>query len=144
MADLAARLVEAGFQEVFLSDTIGVAGPRDVTAVVNAVGSVVPMDAIGLHLHDTRGLGLVNAVAGLEAGIRRFDASIGGIGGCPFAPGASGNVATEDLAHLLAQLGMETSIAVDDVAATARWLGEALGAELPGHFARARRWVGAA
>ena len=144
VADLAARLVEAGFQEVFLSDTIGVAGPRDVTAVVNAVGSVVPMDAIGLHLHDTRGLGLVNAVAGLEAGIRRFDASIGGIGGCPFAPGASGNVATEDLAHLLAQLGMKTSIAVDDVAATARWLGEALGAELPGHFARARRWVGAA
>jgi hydroxymethylglutaryl-CoA lyase len=144
VADLAARLVRAGFEQVFLSDTIGVAGPRDVTAVVRAVGSVVPMDAIGLHLHDTRGLGLVNAIAGLEAGIRRFDASIGGIGGCPFAPGASGNVATEDLAHLLLHLGMETSIALDDVAATARWLGEALDAELPGHFARARGWVGAA
>lgn len=144
VADLAARLVTAGFEQIFLSDTIGVAGPRDVTAVVNAVRSVVPLDAIGLHLHDTRGLGLVNAAAGLEAGIRRFDSSIGGIGGCPFAPGASGNVATEDLVYLLAQLGMQTSISLDEVAATARWLGEALHAELPGHFARARPWVGAA
>ena len=144
VADLAARLFDAGFQQVFLSDTIGVAGPRDISAVVNAVGSAVPIDAIGLHLHDTRGLGLVNAAAGLDAGIRRFDASVGGIGGCPFAPGASGNVATEDLVHLLAQLGMATSIALDDLAATARWLGEALDVELPGHYARARRWVGAA
>jgi hydroxymethylglutaryl-CoA lyase len=144
VADLAARLVEAGFREVFLSDTIGVAGPRDISAVVTAVRSAVPIDAIGLHLHDTRGLGLVNAAAGLEAGIRRFDASIGGIGGCPFAPGASGNIATEDLVHLLAQLGMKTSISLDELAATARWLGEALHAELPGHFARAPRWIGAA
>ncbi len=86
----------------------------------------------------------MNVAAGLEAGVRRFDSSIGGIGGCPFAPGASGNVATEDLVHLLAQLGMRTSISLDEVAATARWLGDALDAELPGHVARARRWIGAA
>ena len=144
VADLVAGIVEIGFEQVFLSDTIGVAGPRDVAAVVDAVRSRVPLDVIGLHLHDTRGLGLVNAVAGLEAGIRRFDASIGGIGGCPFAPGHRGTSPPRTSPTSLASSGWRRRSLSTELAATARWLGEALHAELPGHVARARPWVGAA
>lgn len=141
VAAVAEQLLEMSFDEIFLSDTIGVAGPRDVHTVVAAVADVVPLDRIGLHLHDTRGLGLVNALAGLDAGIHRFDASIGGIGGCPFAPGASGNVATEDVVNLFEHLGVDTGVDLDALNDTARWLAKQLGIDLPGHVSRARHRV---
>jgi hydroxymethylglutaryl-CoA lyase len=110
---LARMLADAGTDEIVLADTIGAAAPSDVSALVSTVSADVPLDRIALHLHDTRGMAVANAWAGLQAGVRRFDSSIGGIGGCPFAPGASGNVATEDLVLLCEQSGYETGIRID-------------------------------
>lgn len=107
---LAADMVAAGAQEIVIADTIGAAAPSDVKALVSVLSQTVPVRQLCLHLHDTRGMALANAWAGLELGIRRFDASIAGLGGCPFAPGAAGNLATEDLALLCAQAGYPTGI----------------------------------
>ena len=104
------RMWEAGAQEVVIADTIGAASPRDVQQVLEGVLRVLPAGKLGLHLHDTRGMAVANAWQGLQMGIRRFDASIGGLGGCPFAPGAAGNLATEDLALLCAQARYDTGI----------------------------------
>jgi len=109
-AQLAQLLHDAGAGELVLADTIGAAGPHQVRELVRLVGRNIPPDRLGLHLHDTRGLGLANAWAGIEAGVRRFDASAGGIGGCPFAPGAAGNLATEDLVLLAHQAGFHTGV----------------------------------
>ncbi len=111
---LAAAAAEAGAQEFSLSDTTGYADPAKVKRLVRAVAAAVGADRMTtLHLHNTRGLGLANALAGLEEGITTLDASLGGIGGCPFAPGASGNIVTEDLAFMLAAMGVETGIDVE-------------------------------
>ncbi len=104
------RVVTAGIDEVTLCDTIGVANPHQVFETFTRVRQAHPDLRIGAHFHDTRGLALANVVAALDAGIRTFDASIGGLGGCPFAPGAAGNVATEDLVYMLSEMGIETSI----------------------------------
>lgn len=111
---LAEAAAEAGAQEFSLSDTTGYADPAQVKRLVKKVRAAVGADKMTtLHLHNTRGLGLANALAGLEEGITTLDASLGGIGGCPFAPGASGNIVTEDLAFMLAAMGVETGIDLD-------------------------------
>ncbi len=107
---LAAASAEAGAKEFSLSDTTGYANPAQVRRLVKAVRGAVGDRLTTLHLHNTRGLGLANVVAGLEEGITTFDASLGGLGGCPFAPGASGNIVTEDLAFMLQAMGFETGI----------------------------------
>jgi hydroxymethylglutaryl-CoA lyase len=107
---MAAKLVEAGADEVSLADTVGYASPSDIRRVVRAVRREIGPALTALHLHDTRGLGLANVLAGLESGIKTFDASLGGLGGCPYAPGASGNICTEDLVFMLESMGLRTGI----------------------------------
>ena len=103
-------MAEAGADEVVLADTIGAASPRDVGQLLTQVLARLPVERLGLHLHDTRGMALANAWVALDLGVQRLDASLGGLGGCPFAPGASGNLATEDLLVLAQQLGLHTGI----------------------------------
>ncbi|MFZ4687662.1 MAG: hydroxymethylglutaryl-CoA lyase, partial [Polymorphobacter sp.] len=111
VVELAEALMAAGVDEVGLSDTTGYANPAQVQSVVRAVHAAIGHDRLtGLHLHNTRGLGLANVIAGLEVGITTFDASLGGLGGCPFAPGASGNIVTEDLVFMLEAMGLNTGI----------------------------------
>ena len=110
---LAARMRETGAGEIVIADTIGAASPQQVRTLFDALRNEVPMDRLAVHLHDTRGLGAANAWAALEAGVRRFDASVGGIGGCPFAPGAAGNLATEDLVLMAQTSGFDTGISLD-------------------------------
>lgn len=110
---LAARMVEARAGEIVIADTIGSAAPLHVKQRLSALQDVVPPDRLAVHLHDTRGLGAANAWAALEAGVRRFDSSVGGIGGCPFAPGAAGNLATEDLVLMAQRCGLTSGISVD-------------------------------
>ncbi len=111
VVELAEALMAAGCDEVGLSDTTGYANPAQVRQLVTAVRGAIGNDKLtGLHLHNTRGLGLANVIAGLEAGITTFDSSLGGLGGCPFAPGASGNIVTEDLVFMLEAMGLDTGI----------------------------------
>lgn len=129
VVELAEALMAAGVDEVGLSDTSGYANPAQVRALVRAVRAAIGDDRLtGLHLHNTRGLGLANVVAGLEVGITTFDASLGGLGGCPFAPGASGNIVTEDLVFMLEAMGLSTGIDVDRLLRVR----EVLRAALPG------------
>jgi hydroxymethylglutaryl-CoA lyase len=108
---MAEALIAAGCDEIGLADTVGYANPRQIKALVLQVRAAVGSNRLaGLHLHNTRGLGLANVLAGLETGIRTFDASLGGLGGCPFAPGASGNIVTEDLVFMLEAMGVRTGI----------------------------------
>ncbi|MBI5497365.1 MAG: hydroxymethylglutaryl-CoA lyase [Deltaproteobacteria bacterium] len=137
---VAERLLALGAHEVSLGDTIGVASPRQVGEMLQAVQAAVPLDRIALHLHDTRGTALANALAGLEAGVRVFDSSVGGMGGCPYAPGAAGNLATEDLVWMLQGMGLQTGIDVDKVAEVARAMGRLLGRVLPGKYSQAGPW----
>ncbi|MEZ5420181.1 MAG: hydroxymethylglutaryl-CoA lyase [Vicinamibacterales bacterium] len=120
-------LLESGAYEVAVSDTIGVAHPGQVQSLMATLGARVPLAQLALHFHDTRGTALANVLAGLDAGVVTFDASAGGLGGCPFAPGASGNLATEDLLYMLDGLGITTGVSLDGVVAASRamapWLG---------------------
>jgi hydroxymethylglutaryl-CoA lyase len=133
-----ARLVELGFGEIGLADTTGMANPRQVE---RSVGSVLErfgsQASFSLHFHNTRGMGLANAVAGLRAGISVFDASLGGIGGCPFAPRATGNICTEDTVHLLEEMGVDTGIDLGRLIEVARQAQAILGLELPGQVMKA-------
>lgn len=133
---LAACLQEAGAGEVVIADTIGSAAPGQVKERLRAVREAVAVDRLAVHFHDTRGLGVANAWAALESGVRRFDASVGGIGGCPFAPGAAGNIATEDLVLMAERSGLTTGIALDGlldaVACAESLLGRALGGRSTG------------
>ena len=125
LTHLAEALMQAGCDEVGLSDTSGYANPTEVRRLVRLVRDVVGREALnGLHLHNTRGLGLANALAGLEEGITTLDASLGGLGGCPFAPGASGNIVTEDLVFMLEAMGLKTGIDLDRLIAVRRQLCE--------------------
>ncbi|MBX6352172.1 MAG: hydroxymethylglutaryl-CoA lyase [Thermoflavifilum sp.] len=133
------KLLELGADEVSLGDTIGVAVPTQVTAVVEAVARRAPLDRISLHFHDTRGMAAANVYAGWLAGIRHFDGSIGGLGGCPYAPGATGNVATDDLLYLFHGMGVETGVDADRLQETAAWLEEKLGKPLPSHARQVAR-----
>jgi len=121
VAAVVEQLVDVGAEEIAFADTIGVAHPRLVTLLVEELRARWPALAIGLHFHDTRGLGLANVLAGVEVGVDRFDASVGGIGACPFAPGATGNVCTEDTVHLLECLGVVTSIDVESLTECGGW-----------------------
>ena len=127
VVQLAEQLMAAGCDEVGLSDTTGYANPAQVKRLVKAVRAVVGDHALnGLHLHNTRGLGLANVIAGLEVGITTFDASLGGLGGCPFAPGASGNIVTEDLVFMLEAMGLNTGIDLPKLLEVRNILREAL------------------
>jgi hydroxymethylglutaryl-CoA lyase len=136
------RLVRAvaalGADEISLGDTIGVGVPGQVRELVAAVAEAVSLDRVALHLHDTWGRALANVQAGYEAGIRRFDSSLGGLGGCPYAPGASGNVATEDLVDLFEREGIATGVDLDALVDTTAWMQERLGRALPGRVFKAR------
>ena len=135
VTDIAARVVDAGPDEVLLADTIGVAVPRQVGALVTDVGRLgLP---VGVHLHNTRNTGYANALAALSAGATILDASLGGIGGCPFAPRATGNIATEDLVYLLQGEGVETGVDLDALIGVAVWLEGILGEGLEGQVYRA-------
>ena len=135
--DVVAGLVDVGVAEVSLADTIGVANPRQVETLVGAVRARWPALPLGLHFHDTRGLGLANVLAGLQAGVSRFDASVGGIGACPFAPGATGNVCTEDLVYLLDELGVASGVDLAALIETARLVRDTVGHDVPSRMLRA-------
>ncbi len=137
VAELAANLIDQGCYEVSLGDTTGVANPILVRCLVELVAGRIGIDRLALHFHDTRGLGLVNVMAGLDSGVTVYDASAGGLGGCPYAPGASGNIATEDLIYLLHSLGIETGVNLDRLCRAARQAGRALDMELPSRYNRA-------
>ena len=131
-AAVAARLIELGCSTISLGDTIGVATAGHVVAVLDQViAAGVPRDRIALHLHDTYGQALANVLAGLEAGVSEFDSSAGGLGGCPYAKSATGNLATEDLVWMLDGLGIETGVDLMKLAATSRWLAATLGRPSP-------------
>ncbi|MBA1187693.1 hydroxymethylglutaryl-CoA lyase [Pseudomonas entomophila] len=133
------RYLELGMGGVTLADTTGMANPRQVTRLVNRVLERVPASALTLHFHNTRGLGLCNVLAAYEAGARRFDAALGGLGGCPFAPGASGNICTEDLVNLCDEVGIPTGIDLAHLITLSRTLPALLGHALPGQVAKAGR-----
>jgi len=131
------RLVDAGVGTVTLADTIGRAHPRQVSTTLAALRTRHPEVSFGLHLHDTAGMALANTLAALSVGVDRFDASLGGLGGCPFAPGAAGNVATEDLAHMLESMGVDTGLDVPALVEAARALPDLVGHPLTSRLARA-------
>lgn len=138
LTEVLQRVADAGPDEVALADTIGVAVPSDVTERVRLAAEVVGPDTpLRLHLHDTRHTGVANAAAAVEAGVAVLDASIGGTGGCPFAPNATGNVATEDLVYLFDRMGVETGLELDRVTEAVDWLEGRLGKPLPGALLRA-------
>lgn len=135
---LSARMHAAAADEIVIADTIGSASPGQVKQRFAALRGVVPIERLAVHLHDTRGMGVANAWAALEAGVRRFDASVGGIGGCPFAPGAAGNVATEDLVLMAERSGFATGIALPGLLAAVDFAQEQLRRPLGG---RAITWL---
>ncbi|MBI2777102.1 MAG: hydroxymethylglutaryl-CoA lyase [Chloroflexi bacterium] len=139
--DVALALLDLGVDEVCYGDTIGVGVPNQVQALVDAsTAAGVPLDRIAFHFHDTRGTALANVLAGLAAGIRCFDASAGGTGGCPYAPGAAGNLATEDLVYLLDASGYEHGVRLDGVLEAARFAAAALGRPLASKVGQAGGW----
>lgn len=137
--DAAARTVAGGVEEVVLADTIGVAAPSSVGALVTRLVRDIGVRT-GVHLHDTRGTALACVLAALESGATVVDGSVGGIGGCPFAPGTQGNVATEDVVYLLEREGVATGVDLDTLIDTARWLGAVLDRPLPGRVQQAGGW----
>ena len=137
VAEVAAALDAMGATEIAISDTIGIAHPGQVPIVLSAVASRVPLDRLALHFHDTRGMAAANVLAALDLGIATFDASAGGLGGCPYAPGATGNVATEDLTYLLNGLGLNTGVDLDAVVEASRFIESRLDHRLPSRYYRA-------
>ncbi len=141
VVDVTMRLAELGAEEICLGDTIGVGVPKQVhelTAAVLAAG--LPLDRLAYHFHDTRGTALANVVAGLQDGVSCFDSSTGGTGGCPYAPGAAGNLATEDLVYLLDGLGIEHGVRLDGVLAAARFISHVLSRRLATKVGQAGGW----
>ena len=140
VASLAKRMLEeCGVFEVAVSDTIGIAHPGSVARVLDAVLAALPADRVALHFHDTRGAALANVLTALGYGITTYDASAGGLGGCPFAPGASGNLATEDLVYMLDGLGIHTGVSLDAVMAASLALEPVIGRSLPSRYVQAER-----
>jgi hydroxymethylglutaryl-CoA lyase len=144
VVDVAARVAQAGPDEIALADTIGVAVPPQVTDLVGRVAGAVDGVPLRCHFHDTRNTGIANVVAALDAGVAALDASVGGIGGCPFAPAATGNIATEDLCYLLDRMGVGHGVSLAVTSDTARWIGDRLGITVPGLLSRAGPFPGAA
>ena len=135
--EMARRLAEAGPCEIALADTIGVAVPAAVTVLVTAVRAAIAPLPVRVHFHDTRNTGIANVWAAVAAGAATVDAALGGLGGCPFAPGAAGNVATEDVAYLLQRSGVETGLELDRLLEASHWLAGVMGKALPASLARA-------
>ena len=135
--EVSARLLDLGCYEVSVGDTIGVGTPMQVQGVVGMLLQVIPASKLAMHFHDTRGTALANTLAALEMGIATFDAASGGLGGCPFAPGASGNLATEDLIYMLDHMGIETGVALDRLVAASSIVGPYLDHPLPGRYLQA-------
>jgi hydroxymethylglutaryl-CoA lyase len=138
VVEIARRWDELGVYEIVLADTIGGGNPQQVAAITEAVAKYIPLERIGWHFHDTRGMALANALAAAQVGVSRFDASIGGLGGCPFAPGASGNATTEDLVFMFEEMGVSTGINVDALLECARQAERLVGRPLPGHVKGAK------
>jgi len=128
------RLIEMGVDEVSVGDTIGHATPNEVTEMTDALAPILPLEQLAYHFHDTRGTALANVLAALEQGVSVFDSASGGAGGCPFAPGAAGNLATEDLLYMLHGMGISTGIDIDKVVDASRFLASQLGRSLPGKY----------
>ncbi|MEX4010721.1 hydroxymethylglutaryl-CoA lyase [Neoaquamicrobium sediminum] len=137
VVDVSRRLSALGCREISLGDTIGIGTPREASAMVRAAAAELPIDSLAVHFHDTRGQALANILACLDDGVRTIDSSVAGLGGCPYAPGASGNVATEDLVYMLDGLGMETGIDVSAVAAAGDFISRHLGRATASKVARA-------
>jgi hydroxymethylglutaryl-CoA lyase len=137
--EFADRYLAMGFDGLTLADTTGMANPRQVKSLVTDMLTMVPPGKLTLHFHNTRGMALANVLAAMEAGAVRFDASAGGIGGCPFAPGATGNVCTEDLVHMLAEMGIETGVDLPAFLNFAKCLPGLLGHDVPGQIIKAGR-----
>jgi hydroxymethylglutaryl-CoA lyase len=140
LASVVARLVDLGARGIGLADTTGMANPVQVARVLGHLMGRFPSIEWTLHTHDTRAMAIPNILAAMEVGVTHFDASIGGLGGCPFAPGASGNVCTEDLVHCLMAMGVATGIDLDGVIETSRRVQEIIGRVLPGQIIKAGKW----
>lgn len=138
VVQMSQQLADMGFTEIALADTIGAAGPSDVVQRIRAVKAAIG-DAVNLrcHFHDTRNTGVANAYAAIMEGVRILDASCGGVGGCPFAPAATGNVATEDILYMIQRMGLETGVDIEGMMACARWLEGPLQAKMPAMLTRA-------
>lgn len=137
VAAVSGALIEMGAFEVSISDTIGIAHPGQVPVVLDAVTSRVPLEKIALHFHDTRGMALANVLTALQRGVATFDASAGGLGGCPYAPGATGNLATEDLIYMLDGLGVATGVSLAALVQASRFMESRVGHPLPSRYYRA-------
>ncbi len=135
--EVAARLLDLGCYEVSIGDTIGVGTPMQVQGIVGILLQVIPAAKLAMHFHDTRGTALANTLAALEMGIATFDASSGGLGGCPYAPGASGNLATEDLVYMLDRMGIESGVQLDRLVAASQIVAPYLDHPLPGRYLQA-------
>jgi hydroxymethylglutaryl-CoA lyase len=131
------RLLEHGVSEVAISDTIGIATPSDVYKLMSSLLREIPVERLALHFHDTRGTALANVLAGLEMGVSTFDSSAGGLGGCPYAPGATGNLATEDLLFMLHGMGIHTGVSLDGVVEASRYIASILKRPPPSRYFQA-------
>ncbi len=140
--DLGRRIADSGPAEIALADSIGVGVPAQVTGLLGGMRDATGDVPLRCHFHNTRNTGYANAVAALQSGVSWLDASIGGIGGCPFAPGATGNVATEDLEYLLAGTRVDTGLDLASLAETGRWIGEQLGSDVPAQLGRVNAFPG--
>jgi hydroxymethylglutaryl-CoA lyase len=138
VVEVARRLADAGCDEISIGDTIGVGVPTQVTDVMGRLSEAIPRERLAVHFHDTRGTALANVLAALQAGITVVDSSAGGLGGCPYAPGASGNLATEDLLYMLHGMGIETGVDLDRVVEASRALAPRLDHELPSRYLKSR------
>jgi hydroxymethylglutaryl-CoA lyase len=137
VTDIVQRGAAAGAAEIALADTIGVAAPTDVTERLGAARSVMNGVKLRAHFHNTRNTGIANAYAAVEVGVDALDASLGGIGGCPFAPNATGNIPTEDLAFMLERMGIDTGLDLERLASVVPWIEEKLGKRVPGLLSKA-------
>jgi hydroxymethylglutaryl-CoA lyase len=138
VAHLSERLLEMGAYEVSIGDTIGIGHPGQVPVVLDALFKQIPVERLALHFHDTRGMAIANILAALPYGISTFDSSAGGLGGCPFAPGAAGNVATDDLIYMMNGLGMETGVSLEAVSEASAFIATCLDHPLPSRYAQSR------
>ena len=141
LESVVARLVDLGAKGIGLADTTGMANPAQVSRVLEHLMPRFPKVEWTLHTHDTRAMAIPNILAAMEMGVTNFDGSIGGLGGCPFAPGASGNVCTEDLVHCLLAMGVETGIDLDALIGVSRRVQEIVGRDLPGQIVKAGKWT---
>jgi hydroxymethylglutaryl-CoA lyase len=137
VVDVVQRLADCGFYQLSLGDTVGVGTPGQTAAILSAVSALLPISKLALHLHDTRGTALANALVGLSMGVTTFDSSIGGLGGCPYAPGASGNLATEDLVYMLEGMGVRTGVDLKRLVEAGELAQVLIGRKLSGKYLQA-------